>query len=234
MARINTMGFWPVSSQCRSLAQRIAAGTAAAMIAASLAACGGASTPASSSQHRRQARTHPTSPGASPLDQPSLRTTVPHVTGIALNVAYQRLRAADLRVTFTGPLTLTPTYSCFPDVAHQSSAAGQHIAAGSTVMLDLAPQRCVVAKPGHPTVMPSATVPNLVGKPLTAAIAWADAHQLAWAVQHLPGLASGHAPSFFANYAIDAQQPQAGRRLQLEVVGVNGARYTPLTLRVSP
>jgi hypothetical protein len=174
-----------------------------------------------------------------PVSTDLRQTVVPDVTGLGLTAAYARLHRAWLRVSFpalyegTGGLL-----GCDPTIAAQDPAAGTVTAGDRTVALTAGPRRCGLGSPGVPTGrLPSAVVPDFVGKPLTTAVSWAETHELYWDAAKLPPLVAARAPTLLANYRVTEQTPRAGATLRLGIDTHNGNedtfRPTPLKLKTS-
>jgi hypothetical protein len=146
--------------------------------------------------------------------------------------AYLKLHAGGLSVTFTRPFSVDWSYECAPVVVGSVPRAGIDVRRGSTVSLLVRIPFCAAASPGLPVgTLPSYRVPDFIGKPLTAAIAWIQHRNLYWAAT-IPSLRTGDAASLFANYTITAQRPRPGGAMQLGIKGPDSFRPTPLSLTV--
>jgi beta-lactam-binding protein with PASTA domain len=158
---------------------------------------------------------------------------VPVTRGEDLPHAYLKLHAAGLSVAFTLPFSLDWSYECVPLVVGSVPRAGADVRRGSAVSLRVRIPGCGAASPAVPVGrLPSYRVPDFVGKPLTAAIAWIQHRNLYWAAR-IPPLRAGDAATLFANYTVTAQRPRPGSRMQLGIKGQDSFRPTPLSLTVS-
>jgi hypothetical protein len=156
------------------------------------------------------------------------RVRVPDVEQAPTPQAYGRLHTAGLRVTLPG-LTIY-SLGCAEYVVGQSPAPGRTVGAGAAVRLRLSAARCGVGSPAVSDPLPSAVVPNFVGRPVSQAYAWAQAHQLYWQARLGP-VHAGAAALFYANYVVRRQSPAPGTTLRQGVrVGANGFRPTPLSV----
>ncbi len=158
---------------------------------------------------------------------------VPVTRGEDLPRAYLKLHAVGLSVTFTRPFSLDWSYECVPLVVGSVPRAGAAVRRGSAVSLLLRIPGCSVASPGVPVGrLPSYRVPDFIGKPLTAAIAWIQHRNLYWAAT-IPPLRAGNAASLFANYTITRQRPRPGGAMKLGNEGHDSFQPTPLSLTVN-
>jgi hypothetical protein len=161
---------------------------------------------------------------------------VPRVIGLDLGLAYSRLHAAGLRVSYALPFSDGP-FSCEPAIRRQRPAAGRRVSAGTTVVL--AP-RILLCPAGSPAVpdgeLPSATVPDFVGKTVLAASLWAAEHQLYWQANSLRHLKNANAGTLLANWHIRSQSPHPGATLTLGIarkLGRHSSSFLPTPLMVS-
>lgn len=160
---------------------------------------------------------------------------VPHVTSADPGVAYARLHRAGLRVRFDRSFSAGSLF-CLPTIAQQSPRAGRRVRRGGVVTLRAQPPRCGAASPAVPTgQLPAAKVPAFAGRPVSAAVAWAERHRLYWEVDRLPPLTAGTASGLLGNYRVSRQRPRAGTVLMLGIAtgGGNQGSFqsTPLTLQ---
>ena len=158
---------------------------------------------------------------------------VPVTRGEDLPHAYRKLHAAGLSVTFTLPFSLDWSGECVPLVTGSVPRAGADVRRGSAVSLLMRIPGCGVASPGVPVGrLPSHRVPDFIGKPLTAAIAWIQHRNLYWAAT-IPPLHAGDAATLFANYTITRQRPRPGGAMKLGNEGHDSFQPTPLSLTVN-
>ena len=110
------------------------------------------------------------------------RVVVAPVTTLDLDVAYARLHRVGLRVSYRHSFSVgTALNICEPTIVRQSPGAGRTVSTGTVVELSAQPPRCSVGSPGVPVGrLPSATVPDFAGQPITDAAAWAERHELFW------------------------------------------------------
>lgn len=143
--------------------------------------------------------------------------------------AFQVLRAAGFRVGVSGATQVSSLHPA--GVVSLTPRVGSRIAQGSTVTIHAGGGP--LGSPAVLKVMRRDRVPSFAGKSLSAAIAWANSHDLFWSVPSLPALSSSDASHLFDAYRVVAQQPRAGAMiLQGQMVG-GGFRPTPLTLTVA-
>ncbi len=143
--------------------------------------------------------------------------------------AYDLLHSLGLRVTLTQETAVTSLYE---PSAKLSPRAGTRVTRGSTVRITPSG-----GPMGSPTVLksnPRYRVPNFTGRTADAAIAWAEAHSMFWAIPKLPALRASNAPHLFAAYRVVAQQPKPGGAIVQGVMVGRGFKPTPLTLTVVP
>jgi hypothetical protein len=157
----------------------------------------------------------------------------PDVVGLSLDHAYSELRRSGLRVSF--PNSFDP--GCLPTVSAQRPRAGEPVRGASTTVLTLRIVGCALGSPAVPVgPLPSATVPRFMGRPLLAAVAWVNKHQLSVQITDgLPGLRNADAPQLLANYRITSQRPRPGATLTLGIGHSNASEGTwlPTPLRIS-
>jgi len=177
------------------------------------------------------ARAERTQAGLRPARQKP--ATVPVSRGEALPLAYLKLHAAGLSVTFTRSFSLDWSSECMPVVVRSIPRAGARVRRGSVVTLVTKIPGCGLASPFTVAGIRPRRVPNFVGKPLTAAIHWIQRRHLFWAAT-IPSLRAGDASSLFANYTITAQRPHPGSTILPIVKEHGGVLPTPLTLTVRP
>jgi hypothetical protein len=80
---------------------------------------------------------------------------------------------------------------------------------------------------------PHYRVPNFIGDSVSAAVAWADAHNMFWAIPHVPALPSSDAAHLFDAYRVVSQLPKPGGTIVQGVMVGRGFKPTPLTLAVA-
>jgi hypothetical protein len=137
---------------------------------------------------------------------------------------------AGLGVTFARSFSLDWSFECVPIIAASRPTASSTVRRGSAISLSWSTPFCPIASPAVPIgTLPTYTVPNFIGKPLTAAIAWIQHRNLSWAAT-IPPLRDGVASSLFANYTVTSQLPRPGKTMQLGIEGHDSFRPTPLTL----
>lgn len=143
--------------------------------------------------------------------------------------AYDLLHSRGLRVEVNEEVAITSLHE--PGVK-LSPRAGTRVARGSTVKLIAAG-----GPMGSPAVLksnPHYRVPDFSGRNASAAITWAEAHSMFWAIPRLPALPASDAPHLFDAYRVVAQQPRPGGTIVQGVMVGRGFRPTPLTLTVVP
>ncbi len=155
---------------------------------------------------------------------------VPRVGGGVL-AAYDRLRAAGLRVSVPGGLSFDSLAP--PRVGRVVPAAGRRVPRGSVVTLYLS------RNTRRPTVpvgrLPKYVVAKFVGGAVSSAYGWVSRKRLDFRA-YLGPLKAGSARGLFANYRVTRQRPAAGVRLALgqgkrPAKGRGGSfRLTPLTV----
>lgn len=161
------------------------------------------------------------------------------IAPIDLRQAYDRLHRAGLRVAFHRAFAFTPVTLCLPVVAAQRPAAHSRVPRATVVRLRLRRPLCPAGSPAVPTRMPSAVVPDFIGRPAQAAYTWTNRHRLSFQTNTLAGLEAGAARHLLGNYTITRQQPAAGTTLKLGTgtshptpTGMTGIfRPTPLRVR---
>jgi hypothetical protein len=154
-----------------------------------------------------------------------------------LATAYGILHAAGLHVSFPRSFA-AGSLICAPTIARQAPGAGRHVRRRTVVTLVADRPRCGAESPAVPTPMPSATVPSLIGRRVSAVQAWAARQHLYWRADHLPALRAGRAARLLDNYRVAAQTPGPGIVLSLGVGfsvatpngSVGGFRPTPLVV----
>jgi beta-lactam-binding protein with PASTA domain len=154
---------------------------------------------------------------------------VPPVRRLTIDRAYARLVQAGLRVSFAARLTFPADETAI--VTRAIPPVGTHVRRGAVVRLVLVRPPQGVASPGVPIPLPSAVVPNLVGKPVGAAAAWARRSGLTWEAA-LPPLVAGAAPQLLDDFRVVHQSPKPGTRLSYGVSEASGSfLVTPLRVR---
>lgn len=171
--------------------------------------------------------------GCSRENGPAPMVTVPLVTQTNVVRAYDLLHAAGLRVAILSSFSADSLR--IPIAQEQSPRPGTLTAAGSvaTISAGFGPTGSAAVL----TSMPTATVPNFVGKPPGDAVAWAERSSMFWAVRDLTPLSASDAPHFFDNYRVVRQRPLPGATLRQGVTVPGkfpGFRPTPITVWVEP
>lgn len=141
--------------------------------------------------------------------------------------AYDILHRLGLRVAVTQQTSIT---SLVVPIVKLSPHAGAQVPRGSTIKMT--PEHGLIGSPAVLKSHPHYRVPDFNGRPLTAAIQWADAHQMFWAIPNLPALPASSEPHLFDAYRIVGQQPRSGGTIVQGVMVGKGFRPTPLTLTV--
>jgi hypothetical protein len=152
---------------------------------------------------------------------------VPAVQGLPIEQAYDRLHHAGFRVSFQGRLSLPPATAA---VTRQAPRAGGYARRGSIVKLRLAVPPTGAGSPAVPNELKEFTVPDFHGRPVLAAVEWAESSQLQWEAS-LPPLSAGGAARLLDNYAVDRQEPTPGMQLSPGRKDANGG-FTPTPLKV--
>lgn len=163
--------------------------------------------------------------GASGCGGDDETVAVPGVRSANPFFAYERLRAAGLRVSIPAGLDVHSLRGA--NVQSQSPPPGARVRRGSTVVLTLRPG--LIGSPTGQTPMPRAVAPDFTGQSAAEAVRWATAEQLYWHVRLAP-LADGNADTLLDNYTVIQQQPRAGVRLELGKRVGRGFRPTPITV----
>jgi hypothetical protein len=161
---------------------------------------------------------------------------VPGVRGAPLMLAYSVLREQGLAVTIHGPFR-AGTLICQPLVKTQSPGVDRTVSAGAIISLSLVPNHgCGQASPALPTgPLPSATVPDLIGMPVSRAVRWAKGRDLYWSTGPLGTVRDANTHQLLANWRITTQSPQPGKILRLGTGSRRGSAhsFTPTPLRLS-
>lgn len=132
---------------------------------------------------------------------------VPTVTDTQVVTAFDRLRAAGLRVAI--PHRFSVDSNRVPMPVRQHPAAESSVEWGTVVTLELEgglTGSLVWSGPGEVVLR------DLVGSGLSAAIAWLDGAGLEWSAVDLPPLASADSNSLFDNYQVTSQDRPPGTR----------------------
>lgn len=148
--------------------------------------------------------------------------------------AYAELRGLGLKPRLDRPITISSLQPLPLVVGRVDPAPGRRVLVGSSVTID--PGATPIGSPAVPKVLLRARVPNLLGRPLSAAVYWAGRHRIEWKVISLPpvpGAAGLGAPSLFDGYRVTAQRPHAGALLQAGHPIGHGWAVDFLTLRVA-
>ncbi|MGI8800700.1 MAG: PASTA domain-containing protein [Solirubrobacteraceae bacterium] len=153
---------------------------------------------------------------------------VPAVTGDVI-AGYRRLHRVGLRMAI--PSSFSVRALCRLAARAQSPAAGTRVGAGAVVTLRRL--GCAVASPAGTYVR--VTVPDLRGRPASAAVAWAERAGLYWEVVRLAALRPSSRGELLDNYVVVGQSPAAGatlgRGFDCSTSATRCYRVTPLVLR---
>jgi hypothetical protein len=144
--------------------------------------------------------------------------------------AYDALHAAGLRVELTRPIAILALR--VPSAARVSPPPGARVTRGNVVTIT--PGFAPIGSPAVLKSHPRYTVPSFIGRPAGAAVAWAAAHAMFWAIPRLPPLPASNAPHLLDAYTVVAQQPRPGRTIIQGVMVGRGFRPTQLTITVAP
>lgn len=148
------------------------------------------------------------------------KTTVPNVSGQYIEVAYNHLRRADLRVSTVGPLSFehrlyfppppgSPSELRLPSSTVQSQVPSAHRTVSTKSTVVLSSPGALVSIPGSLDCSPPpSTVPRFVGHTLS----WVVAHDNCFSMKAnvLPRLHFADQPDLLDNYVITKQSPVAG------------------------
>jgi hypothetical protein len=158
---------------------------------------------------------------------------VPLVTQTTVIRAYDRIRAAGLRVSIRNEFSVRSL--CVPGASEQSPRHGTRVAVGSVVTVSTRP--CAIASPSVLKSNPTATVPNFKSKLASRVIAWAERRSMFWEIRDAQPLSRSAAAHLFDNYRVVRQDPAPGARLRQGVMvrsgGAKGFRPTPITVWVT-
>lgn len=168
-------------------------------------------------------------PVASPAD-PMTENQVPPSAGQALDGVYLRIHRIALFISVSNDFTIYALHDCFPLVTGSRPSAGQLLPAGSTVALRIRSQFCPTESPTLPnTGLPTFRVPDFIGTPVQAAIAWIDHRGLYW-TGTFPALHRATRRTLLGNYRVIRQDPPPGSLIREGVLNARGFRPTPLVL----
>jgi hypothetical protein len=181
----------------------------AAAIGLTLSGCGGSHTGGSLAQTRDVAV--------------PLRAQQTDVVG-----AYDLLHRLGLRVALTRATRMS---SLFATTVKLSPRAGTRVPSGSIVKIT--PTGGLIGSPGVLKSNPHYRVPDFIGRDPSAAIRWANKHEMFWAITRLPALPASNVPHLLDAYRIVAQQPKPGGTIGQGVMVGGGFKPTPLTLTVA-
>ena len=159
-------------------------------------------------------------------DEPVRRTVVPRITDTDIASAYEVLREFDLRARTRRRFEATSL--CMPTTSGQWPRSGRIVPRGTVVTFDA--DFCFHSSPVIRPGARGAVVPNLVGRRLSDAIAWAHHAGLYWSVEEAPALRPSDRPAVFDNYRVRRQSPPAGTRALPGVPSGSGVRITPVKL----
>lgn len=153
---------------------------------------------------------------------------VPNVLDADVATAFVRLREEDLRVAI--PESFSFAESNVPGAFRQDPEPGERVPPGSVVTLTQlrGPHGLMVALRED-----ELTVPDLVGLRADEAVSRLVAECMLWGAR-LRALPPSEAPSLFAAYEVESQQPEAGSKLRQVVDAGNRATITAIGLRLVP
>ncbi|MCA1690378.1 MAG: hypothetical protein LC720_08150, partial [Actinobacteria bacterium] len=119
---------------------------------------------------------------------------------------------------------------CLASPRRQSPAPGTRVAPGTAVTVR--ELRCAQASPAGRDQ--SEVVPDFVGRPASAAVAWAERAGLYWQLDRLPPLRPSRRAELLDAYVVTGQAPAAGSMLargtDCSTPGTPCYRLTPLRL----
>ncbi|MEA2354346.1 MAG: hypothetical protein QOD61_475 [Solirubrobacteraceae bacterium] len=145
--------------------------------------------------------------GAGPAIAGSRAVVVPRVTGTDLIDGYHRLHRAGLTMSIPERFSLAAL--CLASPSRQSPAPGTRVPPGTGVTVR--GLRCAMASPAGRDR--SAVVPDFVGRPASAAVAWAKRAGLYWELGRLPPLRPSRRAELLDSYVVTGQTPHAGSTL---------------------
>lgn len=139
--------------------------------------------------------------------------------------AYDILHRLGLRVELTRQ---TAVSSLIEPTVKLSPRAGARVPRARTVKIT--PEHGPIGSPAVLKSHPHYRVPDFTGRTASAAIGWAERHDMFWAIPKLPTLRASDAPHLFDAYRVVAQQPKPGGTIVQGVMIGHGFKPTPLTL----
>lgn len=173
--------------------------------------------------------THP--PRHAPVDSAASQAAVVVVPASAAHTdiisAYATLHRLGLRVALTRQ---TAVSSLVIPSARLSPRPGSRVRVGATV--SITPGFAAIGSPAVLKSDPHYTVPNFVGRPLVAAVGWAQQHSMFWSIPKLKAFGARAAPHLFDGYRVLDQRPRSGATLSQGLLSRHGFTPTPLTLVV--
>lgn len=148
-----------------------------------------------------------------------------------LAAAFVMLRSLGLRVATDRSVSYSSLKPAW--VAGLSPRVGTRVSTGTVVTLTPSTDGPV----GSPSVLkshPRYRVPSFIGKSATAAVEWANRHDMYWSISTIPRLLASSAPTLFASYRVASQIPKPGGTIVQGVMVGNSFRPTPLTITLRP
>ncbi len=149
--------------------------------------------------------------------------TVPDLQYGHLLGVYESLQKLGLRVSIRN--SFVSNYVCDRFTVKQGPPAGTLVRRGSTVTFSV--DGCMLGR-GPISNLAQATVPDLVGRRVTAAWIWTYENDMFFEAR-LPPLRNGDRPRLYDNYRIVRQSPKAGSRLSRFPGVCNGIGCGPPT-----
>lgn len=153
--------------------------------------------------------------------------TVPRVTGLSAEDAFDRLGDAGLRVTTSERVRLGPAVG-LPAVLRQHPRPGARVKTGAVVALRFCWQDSGLVMPTFDEV----AVPRVAGLPLREALARLEDSPVVWSAM-LPPVRATSASSFLDAYRVTGQTPAAGTRFVQTTKRGTRFHWTVLELQVT-
>jgi len=133
----------------------------------------------------------------------------PHVDGAdrSPEEMFAALRAVGLRVSMKG--NWTDSCVSFDYVARLSPAPGTHVHRGAKVTLT--PEGIGYASRVYASAKPRRSrTPSFIGRPVSAALRWANDRGVCWWIPNAPPLDGSSAHDLYSAYRVTAQRPAPG------------------------
>ncbi|MCA1689643.1 MAG: hypothetical protein LC720_04135, partial [Actinobacteria bacterium] len=166
--------------------------------------------------------------GAGPAAAGSRAVVVPRVIGADLIDGYHRLHRAGLSMAI--PQRFSVSALCLASPRRQSPAPGARVPPGTVVTVR--GLRCALASPAGDGQ--SEVVPDFLGRPVSAAVAWAERAGLYWELRRLPPLRPSRRAELLDSYVVTGQTPTPGsllaRGTDCSTPATRCLRLTPLRL----